>query len=177
MWRCLKQVWPGLWIQHWFNADPDPAFFLIADSDNDTDPEPVPNPGFWWQKVEKNYSSKTFKIFFGSKITIYLYLGLHKGCASYRRSLQSSRENIHHFKTWKFFNFSIFVGHFCPPGSGSSTQINTDQCGAGSTTLGLTVSAGSEKVLGSIPASSDTHKSVNLRAAIEAVAILNRSSQ
>jgi hypothetical protein len=32
---------------HWFNADPDPAFFLIAD------PDPVPNPGFWWLKIEK----------------------------------------------------------------------------------------------------------------------------
>ncbi len=27
---------------HRFNADPDPAFFLIAD------PDPVLNPGFWW---------------------------------------------------------------------------------------------------------------------------------
>ncbi len=27
---------------HWFNADPDPAVFLIAD----LDPDPVPNPGF-----------------------------------------------------------------------------------------------------------------------------------
>jgi hypothetical protein len=29
---------------HWFDADPDPAFFLIAD----------PDPGFWWPKIEKN---------------------------------------------------------------------------------------------------------------------------
>jgi hypothetical protein len=28
------------------------------------------------------------------KIVIYLLLGLHKGCPSYRRSLQPSKENI-----------------------------------------------------------------------------------
>ncbi len=37
---------------HCFNADPDPAFFLIADPDPafiliaDPDPDPVLNPGF-----------------------------------------------------------------------------------------------------------------------------------
>ncbi len=46
---------------HWFNSDPDPAFFLIVNPDQDTypDPDPVPNPGFWWPKIgEKNYSWK-----------------------------------------------------------------------------------------------------------------------
>ena len=33
--------------------------------------------------------------------------------------------------------FSIFVGHFCPPGSGPdpATQINADPCGSRSETL------------------------------------------
>jgi hypothetical protein len=39
------------------------------------------------------------KKIFGSKTTIYLSLGLHKGFPSYRRSLQPSKENIQHFKT------------------------------------------------------------------------------
>jgi hypothetical protein len=35
--------YPGLWCgSALFNADPDPAFFIIADTDTD----PVPNPGF-----------------------------------------------------------------------------------------------------------------------------------
>ncbi len=38
---------------------------------------------------------------------LQLFLGLHKGRSSYRRSLQPSKENIQHFKT-------IFVGNFCP---------------------------------------------------------------
>jgi hypothetical protein len=37
---------------HKFNADPDPAFFLIAgpDPDTDTDPDPAPNPGILMTK-------------------------------------------------------------------------------------------------------------------------------
>ncbi len=52
---------------HWFNAD--------------ADPDPVPNPGFWWQKTEKNYNWKKSDIFlilirnqgsiFWSKVDIY----------------------------------------------------------------------------------------------------------
>ncbi len=53
---------------------------------------------------------------------------------SYRRSLQPSKDNIQHFKTWKFFAFSIFVGLFsllvpdldphskCESGSNSSNS-------------------------------------------------------
>ncbi len=50
--------------------------------------------GFDDQKFEKIYS--------WSKTTIYLSLGLHKGRPSYKRSLQLSKENIQHFKTWNF---------------------------------------------------------------------------
>jgi hypothetical protein len=44
-------------------------------------------------------------IFFGSKTTIYLSLGLHKERPSYRRSFQLSKENIQHI-------FFTFVGYF-----------------------------------------------------------------
>ncbi len=75
-----------------------------------------PDPGFWWAKIVKNLLLKNL-IFFWSKIAIYLSLGLHKGRQSYRRSLQPSKENIKHFETLISWLFSIFVGHFCPPGS------------------------------------------------------------
>ncbi len=74
----------------------------------------------------KKFTAEKKWIFFFF-IAIYLYLGLHKGRTSYRRSLQPSEKNIQHFKTWKFFTFSIFVGHFCPPGSGSG---NSNKCGS-----------------------------------------------
>jgi hypothetical protein len=45
----------------------------------------------------KKFRAENF--FFKSKIAIYLSLGLHKGCPSYRRSLQPSKETIQHFKT------------------------------------------------------------------------------
>ncbi len=88
---------------------------------------PIWIQGFHDQEIEKKFQLKKNVIFFLSKIAIYRYflLGLHKGCPSYRRSLQSSKKNIHHFKTWNFFDFF----HFCPPGSGSGTiefGYNTD---------------------------------------------------
>jgi hypothetical protein len=57
------------------------------------------------------------------KIAIYLSLGLHKGCTSYRRSLQLSKEKKSStLKRENALLFSIFVGHFCPPGSGSGSS-------------------------------------------------------
>ncbi len=70
-----------------------------------------------WKKIS---AGKKIKFFFLSKTAIYLSLGLHKVCPSYRKSLQLTKEAIQHFKTWIF---SSFVGHFCPPGSGSGFRI------------------------------------------------------
>ena len=56
-----------------------------------------------WKKIT---AEKKF-IFFGSKTAIYLSLGLHKVCPSYRRSLQFSKEAIQHFKTWTFTNYCL----------------------------------------------------------------------
>ncbi len=52
-------------------------------------------------------------IFFYQKFP-FTYLGLHKGRTSYRRSLQPSKENIQHFKTWEFFTFFFICGPFLP---------------------------------------------------------------
>ncbi len=87
---------------HWFNADPDtdPAFFLIAD--------PESGSRVLWPKIERIYSWKVLFLFSWSKIAIYLSLGLHKGRPSSRKSLQPSKENIQHFKSWKFCTFLYF---------------------------------------------------------------------
>ncbi len=45
----LRDLVAGLWVCiDLINADPDPAFFLIADQDPDpnADPAPGPDPGF-----------------------------------------------------------------------------------------------------------------------------------
>ncbi len=52
----------------------------------------------WWPKIGKNVQLKKKLYFFGSKTTIYLSLGLHKGRPSYIRSLQLLKENIQHLK-------------------------------------------------------------------------------
>ncbi len=61
-----------------------------------------------WPKMQKNTDKKKNVIFFWSKIAVHLSLGLHEGRPSYRRSFQSLKENIQHFKTWNFLTFSIF---------------------------------------------------------------------
>jgi hypothetical protein len=60
------------------------------------DPDPIRFQGFNDQKLKKNTAEKKI-YFFLSKTAIYLSLGLHKVCPSYRRSLQLSKEAIQHF--------------------------------------------------------------------------------
>jgi hypothetical protein len=102
--------------------------------------------GFDDQKLEKIYSWKKITFFGDQKLQLtYLALGLHKGRPIYRRSLQISKENIQHFKTWNFLIFFYFCGSFFPSwiririhwpdwilihyGSGSETLVdfNMDQ--------------------------------------------------
>ncbi len=100
--RCTSTPASRVVDPYWFNADPDQAFFQIADSD----PDPVPNPGFWWLKNWKNLQLKKIGYFF------------------YLKKLQSFSPQKRTFSTSKHENsllFSIFVGHFCPPGSGSGS--------------------------------------------------------
>jgi hypothetical protein len=60
-----------------------------------------------WKKFTAEKKKK-----FLSKATIYLSLCLHKGCPSYRRSLQPSKENIQHLKHEIKKKKTFFVGHF-----------------------------------------------------------------
>jgi hypothetical protein len=65
----------------------------------DPDPDPTRIQGFNDQKLEKFTAKKNYFIFDHKLGTIYLSQGLHKELPSYGRSLQLSKENIHHFKT------------------------------------------------------------------------------
>jgi hypothetical protein len=73
-----------------------------------TDPVKIRIQGFDDQKLKKINSWKKIT-FFGSKTTIYLSLGLHKGRPSYRRSLQPSKENIQLFEKLNFFVVFYFL--------------------------------------------------------------------
>ncbi len=71
----------------------------------------------------KTFTAEKKFLFFWSKLAIYFSLGLHKERPSFRRSLQHSNKVIQHFKHENSLFFSIFVVHFCPPGSGSGSAF------------------------------------------------------
>ncbi len=75
-----------------------------------------------WKKITAE------KFFFWLKTTIYLSLGLHKELPSYRRSLQLSKENIQHFKTWnfKFFLLLRVIFALLDPDPDPLTRLNPD---------------------------------------------------
>ncbi len=58
VWTMTSRIMLGRRVSdpHWFNADPDPAFFLIADPDSGSRIR-IPDPGsgsrVWWPKIEK----------------------------------------------------------------------------------------------------------------------------
>ena len=115
----------GLWVRIHFLRIRIRTQSLTLEANTDPDPDPIRIQGFNDQKLEKNYSSNFFSIFFWSKTSIYLSLGLHKVHPSDRRSLQLSKEAIQHFKTCTLKKNSTFVRHFCPPGSGyGSTDLS-----------------------------------------------------
>ncbi len=102
--QTLELSWWGFSIPYQQNKavdlDPDPAFQVNPDPDTG----PVRIQSFDDQKLKKD--KNTDGKFVWSKIAIYL-------CPSYRgRILVLAHKVI-------YLLFSVFVGHFCPPGSGS----------------------------------------------------------
>jgi hypothetical protein len=77
------------------------VYVFIQDPDPESDPDPGSDPKLCEKSDPdpKKIIPDPQHCFFGSKTTIYLSLGLHKGRPSYKRSLQLSKENIQHFKT------------------------------------------------------------------------------
>jgi hypothetical protein len=101
--------------------DPDPGWI--------TDPDSIRIQDFADQKLKKKLPLKKMWYFFQnyifkSKRAIYLFLGLPKERPSYRKSLQPSQKHSA-LQNIKFLNFFLFVGHFCPPGSGSTELIES----------------------------------------------------
>jgi hypothetical protein len=85
---------------------------------------------------EKKITAEKKKLnFFGSKTTIYLSLSLHKERPSYRNALRSQKRPSNTSKHELLKKNSTSVGHFCPPGPGSSGSGSTDPIESGSATL------------------------------------------
>ncbi len=87
-----------------FYTDPDPAVYAEYRSGSRV----------LMTKKWKKFTAE--KKTFGSKTTIYLSLGPHKGLSSYRKFFSSQKKNIQHFKTWNFLIFCYFCGSFFPSG-------------------------------------------------------------
>ncbi len=75
-----------------------------------------PDPGVWWPKVSKKITYGKKLNFSGSKTTIYLSLGLHKGRPSYKRSLHLS----------KFFSTLWVIFALLNPDPDPLTRLNPD---------------------------------------------------
>jgi hypothetical protein len=77
---------------HLFNADPDPAFFLLPIRIKLRISRVLMTKNWKKFKAEKN-------LYLLTKIAIFLSLALYKRRPSYMKSLQPSKENIQQFKT------------------------------------------------------------------------------
>jgi hypothetical protein len=134
----------GLWIRiHFFRIRIRIQSLMLK---TNTDPGIFNDP-----KIVKKITAEIFfSFFFLSKTAIYISLGLHKVCPSYRRSLQLSKEAIQRFKTKTFSTFFLLCGSFFPswiriripnPDPDPQTRLNTDpvriQYGSGSASTTL----------------------------------------
>jgi hypothetical protein len=97
---------------------------------------PDPDPGFDDLKWKKITAEKNIYFFFGSKTTIYLSQGLHKGRPSYRRSLLTLKREYPALQNMKILSFFLFLWViFALLDPDPATQINADPSGSGSETL------------------------------------------
>ncbi len=95
--------------------------------------DPIRIQGFDDQKFTVKRAAENFLSFLGSKIAIYLSLGLHKGALpKLRRIRQPSIENIHQYckklnvLTIFYFLWVIFVLRNPDPDTDSGTPLNPD---------------------------------------------------
>jgi hypothetical protein len=99
---------------------PDPAF--EAGDQSVSNPDPIRIQGFNDQKLKKMTAKKKL-YFFGSKTAIYLSLGLHKVPMFKLQKKPAAHKRGHPTLQNMIFFYCTFVGHFCPPGSGSGFRI------------------------------------------------------
>ncbi len=127
-----------MWIRIHPDTDPNPSFQGNLD--------PVQDPGFWWQKTEKN-TAETKKFLFLIKNCNYLIPRPPLRTSKLQEKPSApKREHSALPKKCNLFS-SLFVGHFCLPGSRSGPGLRiwirfrgprwilVVQSGFGSTTL------------------------------------------
>jgi hypothetical protein len=102
-----RAVDPDSW-----NRDPDPSFQL------NPDPDLIRIQGFDDQKLKKKILQTIFLYLFYQKLQFtFVQAAVHEKSSALKTE-HPARQKI---KLIKFF--SMFLGHFCPPGSGSGLRI------------------------------------------------------
>ncbi len=91
----------------------------------------ISDPGLQWQKIT---AENFFYIFFWSKTTIYLFLGLHKERPSYRKAFSSQKRTSNTSKHEFFEFFSTFVAFALLDPDPDSESGSTDPIESGSNT-------------------------------------------
>jgi hypothetical protein len=87
------------------------------------DPDPIWIQGFNDQKMKKKITAEKNYINLGSKTTIYLSLASIKNVQVTEEDFRSQKRPSNTSKHEPLIKFPTFVGHFCPPGSGSGFRI------------------------------------------------------
>jgi hypothetical protein len=98
------------------DPDPDPALQGILDLDTGPYPDPIRNKGFDDQKLFKN-------VYFFIKNCNFLISRPSQRTSKLQEKPSALKENVQHFKNEIYLLFYIFMGNFCPPGSGSGLRI------------------------------------------------------
>ncbi len=78
-----------------------------------------------WKKIT---AVKLFYTFAGSKIAIYLSLGLHRGRNSYPSALKREHPGLQNMKILNFFLSWWVIFALLVPDPNPATQINADPC-------------------------------------------------
>ncbi len=111
------------------DPDPDPAFQAEYRSGSNTDPDPIRIQGFKDQKLNKITAEKKIKFFQDQKLKFTYPQASIKKVQVTEEAFSSQKRPSNTSKHELFKKKSTFVGHFCPPGSGSGS---TDPIESGS---------------------------------------------
>jgi hypothetical protein len=108
--------------QLWFNADADPAFFLIAD------PDPVQNPGFWLSIIQRNLQLEFFlKLQFTYP---WSYIKDSQVREAFRPQKRTSSTSKHEIIYFFLFLYVIYALLDTDPHFECGSIINSNKCGS-----------------------------------------------
>jgi hypothetical protein len=107
---------------------------LGLNTDPDRDPIRIRIQGFNDQKLKKKITAEIFYYFFWDQKLQFTHPYASIRTSKLQKKPSALKGSHPTLQNMNFKNFSTFVGHFCPPGSGSTDPIES---GSGSATLAV----------------------------------------